>query len=247
MSSILKALKKLENVPPPETGENTLQQRIAREPARAEPRRGLRPFVMGACFALLLVGVFLAGRFLSAPETVTTSTPAETVGPVAQEDTPVQRDLPVAEEREESVPVAVSPEPAPRTPLTRPAVSPEPAPRTPLTRPIPEERPPVVAVKPPTPRAKVPRSSRVERNATEAVAGTPAVVERPKPLVMPEPDLSLEGIVWSDAPGSRFAIINGSIVRQGGVVAGFRVKQISPDHVLIQSRDGTWQTHLFVK
>jgi hypothetical protein len=61
------------------------------------------------------------------------------------------------------------------------------------------------------------------------------------------PDLRLEGIMWADAPENRFAVINGEIVRQGGMTQDIRVTRIAQDHVLVQSLDGTWKKRLSVR
>ncbi len=45
----------------------------------------------------------------------------------------------------------------------------------------------------------------------------------------------LEAIVWSNNPESRFAVINGSILREGGAVDGVTVTAIERNSVRIRS------------
>jgi hypothetical protein len=56
-----------------------------------------------------------------------------------------------------------------------------------------------------------------------------------------DPEFKLQAIVWSDAPESRFAVINGIIVRAGGMIEGVSVTDIGKDHVSFKSGQRTWK------
>jgi len=200
LSSILKALKKVENVPPPEQGENDLRDRISRSVPSPGPTRDKRPLLLAAGILVVLVAVFLSSRFAS-----------------HQKPAPAMI---------EAVPNAGT---APRPPeLSKPEEAPVPAAEsTILKAPPPATRPPRI----------IPEGNR-----------KPVPLKPVKPLPRPViQDLILEGIVWSEAPESRFAMIDGQIVRQGGTIQGVRVIRIAEDHVLVQSRDGKTKERLTVR
>jgi len=56
-----------------------------------------------------------------------------------------------------------------------------------------------------------------------------------------DPEFQLQAIVWSDAPESRFAVINGVIVRAGGMIEGVSVTDIGRDYVSFKSGQRTWK------
>lgn len=55
-----------------------------------------------------------------------------------------------------------------------------------------------------------------------------------------DPEFKLQAIVWSEVPESRFAVINGVIVRAGGRIEGVSVSEIGKDHVTFKSGERTW-------
>ena len=60
------------------------------------------------------------------------------------------------------------------------------------------------------------------------------------PPSVEDPEFKLQAIVWSEVPESRFAVINGVIVRAGGKVEGVSVSEIGKDHVTFKSGQRTW-------
>ena len=54
------------------------------------------------------------------------------------------------------------------------------------------------------------------------------------------PALELQAIVWSDDPASCFAVINGRIVRSGGMVDGVSVIEIRKEAVSLKLGEKTW-------
>jgi hypothetical protein len=59
-----------------------------------------------------------------------------------------------------------------------------------------------------------------------------------------DPEFQLQAIVWSDVPESRFAVINGEIVRAGGMVEGVSVTEIARDYVAFKSGSRTWKMRI---
>ncbi len=230
MSSILKALKKVENVPPPEEGENALRNRISKPGPAVSPRRDPRPALLTGGIIVILLAVLLASRFFSPPLQPALKGAADPVPAPARETAAVE----------------------PSTPAAPPAATAEPAPEA-KTAPSPREAvkveekagPSVESVQKAAVPQTVPKPAPIPIDDTRKVVSPPK--KKPvKPFVR-RPNLRLEGIIWSDSPKSRFAVINGKIVRQGGTVEGVRVTRIAVDHVRVQSRDGAWKTRLFVE
>jgi hypothetical protein len=193
LSSILKALKKVEGTPPPKDGENELRKKLWGSGASSKPRRDMRPILLSAGVAGVLVAVFFVSRVIPPQET-----PGDATG---------------------SVPV--------------------PGPELASAPPSPAW---TIADRPASPAAARPSPAGTER-PKDFGPGNP----EPRGTAVGIPDLRLEGIMWSDAPENRFAVINGEIVRQGGTVQDIRVTRIAEDHVLVQSRDGAWKKRLSVR
>ena len=61
------------------------------------------------------------------------------------------------------------------------------------------------------------------------------------------PEFKLQAIVWSDVPESRFAVINGVIVRAGGMIEGVSVTDIGKDYVSFKSGQRTWNMKMMTE
>jgi general secretion pathway protein B len=59
----------------------------------------------------------------------------------------------------------------------------------------------------------------------------------PKGSVTTSPSLNITTIVWYEEPSTRFAMINGVIVREGSVIEGMKVEEIHPDRVRLLHKD----------
>jgi hypothetical protein len=59
-----------------------------------------------------------------------------------------------------------------------------------------------------------------------------------------DPEFKLQAIVWSEEPESRFAVVNGVIVRVGGKVEGVSIVEIGKDHVSFKSGERTWKMQM---
>jgi type II secretory pathway component PulC len=54
----------------------------------------------------------------------------------------------------------------------------------------------------------------------------------------------LSGIVWSEDPSKRLAVINGMVTTEGYVFEGVKVVEIHPDHVLLLLNDQPFELSL---
>ena len=54
----------------------------------------------------------------------------------------------------------------------------------------------------------------------------------------------LDALVWSSNPTSRFAVINGQIVRAGGAIEGASVTEIGRNYVALKSGNKTWELRI---
>lgn len=106
-----------------------------------------------------------------------------------------------------------------------------------------------------SPAAREPSSGKnppvVEKAAVQVppppVEPEPASPTSPESLPAQEPEVRaidlegyrLEAIVWSNNPSSRFAVINGQIVRAGGDLDGLSVTAIEREGVKVRSDEGT--------
>lgn len=82
---------------------------------------------------------------------------------------------------------------------------------------------------------------------SEAVEPAPAeeiTVAKNTPAEIPllsDPEIKLQAITWSKDPQKRIAVINNSIVRQGEAVAGYRIDIINQDDVVLNDRGKKWK------
>ena len=54
-------------------------------------------------------------------------------------------------------------------------------------------------------------------------------------------DLSLMALAWSADPESRFAVINGTFVQEGGSIEGSTVVRIEEDYIVMRTGGNTWK------
>ena len=76
------------------------------------------------------------------------------------------------------------------------------------------------------------------RSLTSTQPRLPPKILDPKPVsVKPLEDskLKLQAISWSENPDNRIAVINGSIMREGESIEGYRIIQIGPDDVVVRA------------
>ena len=204
MSSILKALKKLENEVLQQSEDQPLLQEIdTKKTISQHVRRYLLFnrffFVLFAAVTLTIGGWLVFSHKLFLPER-----------PSPGHVFPAKIDKKVAK---------IAPIPVQK------------APAKPITLSKKETRPTVLTKKEPPATEPAKRSE------------APAIKSRKQPIVkqpitadrFEEPRLKVEAIIWSNYVKSRFAVINGHIVRVGESVEGMSVEHIGRNYVTVRS------------
>lgn len=68
--------------------------------------------------------------------------------------------------------------------------------------------------------------------------------QTPRRSAVTPASLKLSGIVWSEDPSKRLAVINGMVTTEGYVFEGMKVVEIHPDHVLLLLNDQPFELSL---
>lgn len=85
------------------------------------------------------------------------------------------------------------------------------------------------AVKPATPKRTIP---------------TKSIPTKTKPLKTNHPNFTLDGILWSQKPERRVAVINGNYYKVGERIDGVTIFEIKKNVVTLQSGEEKWVLHL---
>lgn len=255
MSSILRALKKLENDPRHLETNQSLETRFVPLADTRPPKSSASIFVMvigGAivCGLVILTGWWLfSGKNHPAPdvpqqisrENVQQSEPfpvvPETASPAehsadAGEPAPPAAD--VIAPRETAVD---KPEPPPTK--TQEAVKTEPRGITPDA--VPAAEPAQEAPERNALEAAAPVQVEKEAVAAPSTSEVAAESEKAEIPVLDDPDMKLQAITWSKDPEKRIAVINNSILRQGETVYGYRIDTINQDDIVLSDGESKWQ------
>ena len=252
MSSILRALKKLENEPRHLEENQPLDSKFV-PLADTEPQRtyhGIFMVVLGGgivCGLVVLAGWWLLSEKPQSPPpqiSQSSSRPDESRAP--------ELDLNKAQAQ------AVSEKPIMEAPVTpkkveqirvaEPTGLEEPALRT-----IKEEYFPAAEVQ--TPKEAIPTqeissektSEKIEQPAEKPVVASVSIPISPQKTVEPEipklkdPDMKLQAVTWSKAPQKRIAVINNRILREGEMVSGYIINTINPDDVVLTLDGEKWK------
>jgi general secretion pathway protein B len=233
MSSILKALKKLEEEKAAKQGHRVDITRDIFGSAQ-QPVTGPRwPLIAGGAAGAIALGV-VAYLFIARPVNRPTSassptearlsaavpSPAPAVEPFVAPPQPPREMRPVAPKPAPPrvvphVPLKVVAKPKAPSPAKNSAASKAPAPsRTPV---ISANHP--ILSNPPAPQQQV--------NPAVPVATTPA----PTPAAAAFPKITVSGIAYNKEAADRLAVINGVPVGEGKSVSGVKVEEIMPDKV----------------
>ena len=226
MSSILKALKKLDDDLPRKRktviwSSGSASRKTLR---RLDIGAGRSATVLWAMLAIAIV-VVAGGLYLylkPGPDGHSEMTGAVT-RPISKPDPTVS----VAKPAPEPLPVVPAP---PQTKTAAPKPAPTPQPGVTATKPVPPlpvERTPA----PPSPR----RPPQAEKKAAK-----PSVPATPSLPVLTS-DLKLQAISWAPAAGDRLAVINGNIVREGASLEGYVIVQINREEVKVRKGAEQWR------
>jgi hypothetical protein len=238
LSSILKALKKLENESARPDGTQWPRQ-IHTEPAVPAPMRRhqrLNPLVLILPAAIILSaggGLFLNRTYLSKkplPDIEHTE-PVRIADPAANTFvksvvTPVESTTPVNQQTELPLPVA------PADPMQ-------------------DEQIPLDDIQENTPVAIVEQPWENPGSSMEKEIPVATEIEIPEPVspgnesvaidAYNDPRVQIQAIAWDPVPENRIAVINDRIIREGSAVEGITVSRIGRDTVIFQEEGKQWE------
>ncbi len=235
MSYILDALKKLENEKA-KKARNDGMMSISGALLRDEPRRpsGGNAWKIATVVVVAVSLIALAGTWfvLHGDKRRVSRSAAVVVQPP-----PVAKVAPPAA----APPVAAVQPPAPAppqaAPVTPPVITPKPRAVVPSI-PEAEDKVPVAANKN--------QPSRLRKQKGREIR--PAEEERPvvQTYGAPPADIKVSGIAWQDERSARRAVVNGFLMREGGVVAGARITEILRDRVRFSTGDRVFEAPLMM-
>ena len=250
MSSILRALKKLENEPRHLEENQPLDSKFV-PLAETEPQRTFRSISM-----LVLGGGIVCGLVVLAGLWLLSEKPQSPPPQISQSSS--RPDESRAPEFDSNKAQTVSEKPVMKTPVTpkkveqvrlaEPTGLEEPALRT-----IKEEYFPAAEVQ--TPKEAIPTqefsseksSEKIEKPAEKPVVASGSIPISPQKTVEPEipklkdPGMKLQAITWSKAPQKRITVINNRILREGEMVSGYIIKTINTDDVVLTLDGEKWK------
>lgn len=226
MSSILKALKKIEGrkvdkgLPAWPYGTGNLES-MDSHIQRSRKRQKILGILIILC-AIGLAGKLYIGSRQDSGNTASKSTPLSNAPPEKAAEAAKRETQRIVAEKPQSTP---EPSPKEATAETTPSstISPPPADDTPAPRII-------------SPPAAAP-------GETDAMEGIPemTVTETFSTPPADNAGLSLMALVWSQQPGSRFVVINGTIVHEGGSIEDSTVVRIEEEYAVMRTGGVRWK------
>jgi hypothetical protein len=260
LSSILKALKKAEEQSPKLDVPSDVLKKVDTKEALSRRAKHSRTHHRVALTALVLIlagvgtwFVFFSNepfRILQGKgEAVRPALPGKAVSPATVATTPA----PAPGVARDKIPSAADSEPEPRQEKAASIAAPAPeaerqesASKTPAPETQREKGAEPRRVK--EPQAFMPEPGRAERQEMEPpkVDRRAAVPPPPPPSRAPQDNseasqYKLEAIVWAESEQSRFAVINGQILRSGGSIGGLSVLSVGRDYVSVRSNGRDWE------
>jgi hypothetical protein len=251
LSSILKALKKIEESAPPDEALNPAQAFNPRTVfGQRHRRRWLtsKTICLGVAAVVVLAAGILVQGWMSGAMDPRGGKPVSAAADSAPAGANAFRaKLPDRKTATPPPPVA-APAPFPAAAAPEPAVAPRPA-------------PPVVAAKPAA-RAlpkDTPHAPSAERPSPLAQRAAPAretsPLSRPPAARTPEDNLSrLDGfklkvmaIAWHGEATRRIAVVNGHIVKEGESVDGYTITRIRKDDIIVNDGSRSWRVEFALK
>jgi general secretion pathway protein B len=264
MSSILRALKKLENDPRRLTKTTPLDSKFGPLPDAGPQKKAARPL------AIIIGGVFicslavLAGWWMfseknqplpAPPQKISGQSPAPTAAVPAKQAEPailqpataaIETPKPVADTIAKPKP-AIQPPMESATPKTATAASPASAPgevSVAAEKVVPDSTHEPAAPEPET-------AATTPAEPAESAAAEPQAITKKAPApeipVLNDPDMRLQAITWSKEPQKRLVILNNHILRQGETVSGYRIDRINQDDVVLSKGGEKWQLMFRIK
>jgi len=233
MSSILKALKKLEQEKTlRREGEIDLSREILQDAWRRKARfpRPLAAAITTIVLLLALITILLS-RGTAPVQMVQTQTP----GP------PRETALPL--EPKAAPPEVVPHGPAPAPARLQPATAAVPPPAAAPTQ---KQQPAGISLPlPPQPPPQTENQPSLPATASPPATLPPPPAKKPAaPAESAEPAFSVSGIAWNKDSADRLAIVNGQPLTTGSAIGGAVVEEILPDRVRFSRSGGNFEVHL---
>jgi hypothetical protein len=265
LSSILRALKKLESDPRHLEDTPFLDNKFVpladTSPQKTPARLIMMVFGGGTvCGFVILAGWWLFAEKNDSPSPAPQETALQNVRPMEV----VPAISKEAETPERSVPAVAPEKPVAKNLAPRKTANTVPVPGAiPVQRTLPS--PPVVehkAVMPldepvPEPAPQKATTTSPEINTAVPVQKAAAAVTRPPEVsraareietpVLNDPKMRLQAITWSKDPQKRIVVINNRILRQGEAVSGYRIDTINQDDVLLSDAGEKWKLVFRIK
>ena len=225
MSSILTALKKLESDDFKEQEIRKLSRRMSH--GTSSPLRWI--ILVSSVIGILVPAVFWGITRLNNQEKPVAGIPAI--------PTPESIESRVRSNKEEKIAVPEKTPPTPKKP-TMAMVAPAP-PLKPSSEAAPVSAAEALRSMPPIPE---PMLKPAPAPAPEPQTGKQRLVleEEITHTVSGDPKWDLQAIAWSSDPQKRIAVINGSVVREGDVMFGNRIRRIDENAVFFENKTETW-------
>jgi hypothetical protein len=263
LSSILRALKKLESDPRHLEDTPFLDRKFVplADTGPQKTTKGLFIIVFAGglvCGLVILAGWWIfsekTGPPASAPrETALQNLPATEVVPAVPKKTATPERSAPAVGPAKPVAKSISPRKTVETVSgSTPAIIKQPSPQEVEQKeimPVDEPAPETVVQKPATPGPEMSQEGPVQEGVaavTRAPAVSPAAGEIEIP-VLNDPQMRLQAITWSKDPQKRIVVINNRILRQGETVSGYRIDTINLDDVVLIDAGDKWKLVFRIK
>lgn len=242
MSSILKALKKIETTGVSE--EPSGQQVPSGLQAMFAPQLGARWYTRRGVL-WLLGAMFLAAGAAAYYGWSNGSPPSQTAG-VARE---VRSPLPPGQTTPPPAKPIPAPPPAPAPRPTEGVDGPAAAAGQPKAAPPVQAPPPSSRIRPRDGGGPTGSETRPPSAQRSAPAARPASGRSPEDSLsrLEESKLKVMAIAWTDDPARRLAVVNGHIVKEGESVEGYNVMQIRKDDIIVNDGGRSWRVELNLK
>lgn len=122
--------------------------------------------------------------------------------------------------------------PVPPRQLARPTVPPPPV------------RTPSASLQPPAPAPPRPAATaRSPQRPAPSAAGHREIPVKSQD----ESGLTIQALVWSTAPEERLVVVNGTILKEGGIIDGMSVASIGEDHIIVNQGGSRWKVKFQLK
>jgi Type II secretion system protein B len=247
LSSILRALKKLENEPKHLEKTQTLDSKFVPLADTWPPKKsaGRLFLIIGGAIVFGLV-IVAGGWWLLSEKKLQAPTPPQEIARQKPEAASVIQEKSAIPPKPTEGHGAAGPA-ANRRPEPTPIVLPQPS------SPIIEQKEGLSIVAQPVESSGLSSVTQAAEDAGPvAVENEPALenspvqtpleqVEKVELPVLKDTGIKLQAITWSKDPQKRIAVINNSILRQGETVSGYRIEVINQDDIILNDRGKKWK------